>query len=121
MNGASPDPAGVPMGPEMAEGEAWFAALGDPALVPTGVVFARVRFVAGARTRWHRHEGAQIIRFEAGSGFVEMRGAGIVRTQAGDTVTVAPGVWHRHGAAGGCHTAHITVTWGATVWEEPAD
>lgn len=107
------------MGPDLADGEAWFAPLADPEPADGSVIVARVRFVGGAATRWHQHDGTQLITFTAGRGFVESRDEGVVVGEPGETVSATARTWHRHGALPGHDAEHVTVTWGDTVWSDP--
>ena len=60
---------------------------------------AYARFEPGARTKWHRHEGGQIILCEEGVAHTQVRGGPVIALRAGETTYAGPGVWHWHGAA----------------------
>ena len=60
-----------------------------------------VKFVDGARTKWHYHSRAQILMATQGQGFVELRGLPVVSIYENDRVIIPAGVWHRHGAVEG--------------------
>jgi len=67
----------------------------DPALLRA----AFVRFEPGARTAWHTHPLGQTLRVTSGIGRVQLWGGPIREIRAGDTVWIAPGEKHWHGAA----------------------
>jgi quercetin dioxygenase-like cupin family protein len=66
----------------------------DPALLRAGWV----RFEPGARTAWHTHPLGQTLRVTSGIGQVQLWGGPIREIRAGDTVWIAPGEKHWHGA-----------------------
>ena len=66
----------------------------DPALLRA----AWVRFEPGARTAWHTHPLGQTLRVTSGIGHVQSWGGPIREIRAGDTVWIAPGEKHWHGA-----------------------
>ncbi|HZP74815.1 MAG TPA: cupin domain-containing protein [Pseudolabrys sp.] len=67
----------------------------DPARVRAGFV----RFEPGARTAWHTHPLGQTLRVLSGIGRVQAWGGPIREIRAGDTVWIAPGEKHWHGAS----------------------
>jgi quercetin dioxygenase-like cupin family protein len=75
-------------------------------------------FVDGATTNWHRHPGGQLLWVVSGTARVgTARDAS--RTLAPGTLVVAdPDERHWHGAAPGADTVVLSLTWGATVWED---
>jgi quercetin dioxygenase-like cupin family protein len=93
---------------------------GDPVLRPTdGVLVNNVFFEPRARTHWHRHERGQLLVVVAGQGRVRSRdGAGEV-IRAGDSVWIAPGEEHWHGADSASYLLHTAVSLGATEWLDP--
>jgi quercetin dioxygenase-like cupin family protein len=92
----------------------------DPVLPTTdGTTINNVFFSPGARTHWHRHEAGQVLHVTAGSGFVCVRGEEPQRLGAGDTVWIAPGEMHWHGAAPGAYLLHLAISLGTTEWHEP--
>jgi len=76
-----------------------------------------VKFVDGARTKWHYHNGDQWLLPTEGEGFVEFKGLPVLELRKGDRVFIPMGVWHRHGAVDGETLSHIAVTSGETVWD----
>lgn len=92
----------------------------DPVLPATdGTTIYNVFFTPGARTHWHRHEAGQVLHVTAGSGFVCAKGDTPQRLGVGDTVWIAPGEMHWHGAAPGSYLLHLAVSLGTTEWHEP--
>ena len=84
---------------------------------------AHDHFEPGARTKWHVHEGGQIILVEEGVGRVQVKGGPVIELHAGETTYVPPGVWHWHGASpekGGTqfNVARGSITWGDVVSEK---
>ena len=71
-----------------------------------------------ARTNWHTHEGGQLLRCIAGSGWICDRGDKPKRLQVGDTVWCPPGTEHWHGADDGSYMAHFVHAHGKTEWKE---
>ena len=60
-----------------------------------------VRFIDGARTKWHRHYGLQVLLVTEGLGFVEQTGSPSFEIKPGDRIYIPKDVWHRHGAQTG--------------------
>jgi len=80
---------------------------------------ATVRFEAGARTAWHRHEHGQTLIVTEGCGWTQREGGSIERICAGDVVTLAPGEKHWHGATASSSMTHVALSEGAGVeWLE---
>ena len=80
-----------------------------------------VRFEAGAYTKWHWHEGTQLLYGTEGKGFVELEGMKGMRDfeiDKGTRVFIPPGVWHRHGATREGRFMHLAVTTGRTHWRK---
>lgn len=76
-----------------------------------------VFFDEGARTRPHVHDDDQTLYFVEGQGVVATEDE-IIRTSAGDIVTIPAGTWHWHGARPDAQTIHISIKRpGATNWE----
>ena len=83
----------------------------------------RFYFGPGARTKWHSHEGGQIILVEDGVGLYQEKGGPVVELRAGETHYCPPGVVHWHGASpkeGGIqfNTSRGGITWGDVVTDE---
>lgn len=83
-----------------------------------GVRQLRVHFHDGARTKWHYHEGDQVLYFVEGRGMAEDDQGNRFECEPGDVVAVTGGIRHIHGAAPGHSAVHIAVTEGETVWED---
>ena len=82
---------------------------------PSRVRVSVVRFAPGARNAWHAHAMGQTLHVTDGIGRVQARGAGVIEIRAGDTIDVAPGEWHWHGAAPDHFMTHLA------IWEAPAE
>ncbi len=94
----------------------------DPVLPPEqGIVVNNVFFEPGARTHWHTHQVAQVLYVLAGEGRVQSRDGTGAAIGAGDTVHLAAGEEHWHGAAPGSYLLHLAVSVGTTSWLEPVD
>ncbi|MFO1037850.1 MAG: cupin domain-containing protein [Geminicoccaceae bacterium] len=65
---------------------------------PARVNVVRLTFEPGARTFWHRHPVGQTLHILFGLGLVQSRGGPLRRLRPGDTVWIAPGEEHWHGA-----------------------
>jgi len=83
----------------------------------------RFYFGPGARTKWHSHEGGQVILVEDGVGLYQEKGGPVVEMRAGETHYCPPGVVHWHGASpkeGGTqfNTSRGGITWGDAVTDE---
>jgi mannose-6-phosphate isomerase-like protein (cupin superfamily) len=84
---------------------------------------AHYHFDPGVRTKWHSHEGGQIILVEEGVGLNQVKGGPVKEMHAGDTVYVGPGVWHWHGSSptqGGTqfNVSRGGITWGDAVTDK---
>ena len=90
---------------------------------PARIRAARVSFEPGARTAWHTHPLGQTLHVTAGLGRVQAWGGPIREIRPGDTVWIAPGEKHWHGAAptnGMVHIAFQEALDGVHVtWLEP--
>ena len=107
--GATPS---TPADPARYSGEVWTDALieGGP---PGNVNVARVAFSPGARTAWHTHPFGQILIATAGTGRVQLAGEPAQRLAPGDSVAIAPGERHWHGAGPDQVFTHVSIQ-GAT-------
>ena len=76
---------------------------------PARVRSARVSFEPGARTAWHTHPLGQTLYVVAGTGRVQVWGGPLREIHAGDTVWIAPGEKHWHGAAPTTTMVHIAM------------
>ena len=77
-----------------------------------------VNFAPGGRTFWHSHEQGQVLQVTSGSGFVCLDGGEPQVIRTGDTVWIAAGERHWHGASGDSFMVHTAMTLGTTTWEE---
>ncbi|NDU72071.1 cupin domain-containing protein [Actinomadura sp. DSM 109109] len=68
-----------------------------------------VRFAPASRTVWHRHPLGQVLVITEGVGRVQRRGGPVEEVRAGDTVRIAPGEWHWHGAEPGAPMTHLAI------------
>ena len=79
----------------------------------------RYHFDPGARTKWHSHEGGQVIFVEEGRLRVQERGKAARDVEQGATFHVAAGVEHWHGAMpNGKGITQISLSFGTTNWME---
>jgi quercetin dioxygenase-like cupin family protein len=76
---------------------------------PSRVHVLRVFFEPGARTAWHTHPFGQVLHVLSGVARVQKSGEAAVDAHPGDTVWIAPGERHWHGAAPGHAMAHLAV------------
>ncbi len=77
---------------------------------------AHFYFSPGARTRWHSHEGGQIILVEDGVGLYQEKGGPVVELRAGETHYCPPGVVHWHGASPKAGGTQFNVSRGGITW-----
>jgi quercetin dioxygenase-like cupin family protein len=78
----------------------------------------------GARTAWHTHPVGQTLHVLTGSGLVQLEGQKAKEIHPGDTVVIAPGERHWHGAGPGNTMVHLAIqemdAQGVNViWMEP--
>ena len=66
-------------------------------------------FAPGARTAWHTHPFGQILVATTGMGRVQLAGEPARVLRPGDSVVIAPGERHWHGAAPDQVFAHISI------------
>lgn len=76
---------------------------------PARVGGATVTFEPGARTAWHTHPLGQTLIVTAGVGWVQQWGQPRQQIRPGDTVWIAPGVKHWHGASADAAMTHIAI------------
>ena len=79
----------------------------------------RYHFDPGARTKWHSHEGGQVIYVEAGRLLTQEKGKAAREVAEGATFHVAPGVAHWHGALPNAGITQVSLSFGMTNWMEP--
>jgi quercetin dioxygenase-like cupin family protein len=89
-------------------GEVWFEEY-MRGIAPSRVQIVLVTFTPGARTAWHTHPISQTLQIMSGVGRVQLRGEPIRTIYPGDTVLIAAGEMHWHGAAPGHLMAHLAV------------
>ncbi len=68
-----------------------------------------VTFQAGARTNWHTHPLGQTLQVMTGVGRVQKLGQPVREIRPGDTVWIAPGEKHWHGAAPQTAMVHLAM------------
>ncbi|MFI8850070.1 cupin domain-containing protein [Streptomyces sp. NPDC053499] len=93
---------------EWVSGAAWI----DEIAAPEGTSRFRadsVHFAPGARTAWHRHPFGQVLHVTEGTGLVQCRGGEAQTIRAGDSVRIAPGEWHWHGASPTTFMTHLAI------------
>ena len=97
---------------------------------PARIRGAFVRFEPRARTAWHTHPLGQTLRVISGVGRVALWGGPVREIRPGDTVWIAPGEKHWHGAGPNTAMMHIAlqenldgnhVTWLEHVSDEQYD
>ncbi|MDA4846149.1 (R)-mandelonitrile lyase [Hoeflea poritis] len=76
---------------------------------PARVRALLVRFAPGARTAWHTHPLGQTLHVVSGAGYVQKAGEAARQILPGDTVWIAPGEKHWHGATENNAMAHIAI------------
>jgi quercetin dioxygenase-like cupin family protein len=76
---------------------------------PSRVRLFRVSFAPGARTAWHTHPVGQTLHVLTGSGLVQFDGGPVQVIEPGDTVVIAPGERHWHGAAPNHTMVHLAL------------
>lgn len=77
---------------------------------PARVSGATVTFEPGARSAWHTHPLGQTLIVTSGTGWVQEAGKPIQTIKAGDTVSIAPGVKHWHGATATTGMSHVAIS-----------
>ena len=93
---------------EWVTGAAWIEEIAAPES-PSRVRVDSVHFAPGARTVWHRHPLGQVLHVTAGAGLVQRRGGTVEAIRVGDSVRIAPGEWHWHGAAPTTVMTHLAI------------
>ena len=76
---------------------------------PARIRGAFVRFEPRARTAWHTHPLGQTLHVLSGVGRVALWGGPVREIRAGDTVWIAPGEKHWHGAGPDTAMVHIAL------------
>ncbi|MBO2012200.1 cupin domain-containing protein [Hymenobacter negativus] len=103
-------------------GTAWVSLLTQPGN-PTDCVVGSVTFEPGARNSWHSHPAGQILIATEGAGYYQEKGRPAQLLRPGDTVTIAPGVVHWHGATATSLFTHLAIgpnsSQGVADWGTP--
>jgi quercetin dioxygenase-like cupin family protein len=90
---------------------------------PARIRAARVTFAPGARTHWHTHPLGQTLHVLAGRGLVQSWDGPARDIRPGDTVWLAPGEKHWHGASPNSAMVHIAMQealdGSVVAWLEP--
>lgn len=107
--------ANVAPGDENFRGHGWI----DEMHTDNETTVADVMFVPAARTNWHTHEGGQLLRVVAGSGWICDEGGTPKRLRVGDLAWCPPGITHWHGADNESYLVHQAFALGATQWLGP--
>ncbi len=76
---------------------------------PARVRAVRVSFEPGARTAWHTHPLGQTLHVVSGAGRVQSWGGPIQEIRPGDSIWIAPGEKHWHGADPDNGMVHIAI------------
>lgn len=76
---------------------------------PTLINMYRVHFEPMSRTNWHSHPVGQILHIESGECWVQKWGQKILIARPGDTVYIAPGEKHWHGASKDSFMVHMAL------------
>jgi quercetin dioxygenase-like cupin family protein len=90
-------------------GAVWLDEIAGPDHAPGATRVTRVTFSPGARTHWHTHPQGQILHVMAGTGRVQKSGEPIRVIGPGDTVLIAAGERHWHGATPDHLMSHLSV------------
>jgi quercetin dioxygenase-like cupin family protein len=75
-------------------------------------------FAPGARTKWHTHQGGQLILAEEGRGRTQIRGEAVRELRPGESIWSPPGATHWHGAAPDGSAKLYQISRGETTWLE---
>ena len=91
---------------------------------PSRLRATRVSFTPGARTNWHTHPVGQVLFCLSGTGRYQEDGGPVAELTPGDTVIIAPGIRHWHGAAPDHLFSHLAMSENndkgdGTAWLEP--
>src|SRR5947209_8246752 len=76
---------------------------------PARIRANRVSFEPGARTAWHTHPLGQTLHVVSGVGRMQAWDGPVVEIRPGDTIWIAPGEKHWHGAAPSTGMVHIAL------------
>ncbi len=81
----------------------------NSAPAPARVRMVKVHFEPGARTAWHTHRLGQTLYVTEGFGLARAEDGPLVELRPGDTIWIAPGERHWHGAGPQTSMTHIAV------------
>jgi len=96
-------------------GEAWFGPWSR--VSKEGLNALNVLFAPGSRTDWHTHVEGQVLYCIGGAGLVQTDAAETVEMSPGDVVYSPPGERHWHGATPHKHFEQLSLTTGGdTEW-----
>ncbi|MEO0820239.1 MAG: cupin domain-containing protein [Pseudomonadota bacterium] len=84
--------------PDYFTGDVWQDPVID-APAPASIRALVVHFAPGGRTHWHTHPLGQTLHVLSGVGRFQLEGEPVREIRPGDTVWIAPGERHWHGAA----------------------
>lgn len=73
------------------------------------ITVGNVTFQPGARNRWHKHPGGQILLVTDGVGYYQERGQAKKILRKGDVIKCPPNVEHWHGASIDSHFSHLAI------------
>lgn len=73
------------------------------------ITVGNVTFKPGARNRWHKHPGGQILLVTDGVGYYQERGQAKKILRKGDVIKCPPNVEHWHGASIDSHFSHLAI------------
>lgn len=76
---------------------------------PSRVRAVSVHFEPGARTNWHTHPLGQTLHIVSGFGLAQKLGEAVIELRPGDTLWIAPGEKHWHGAGPDTAMTHIAI------------
>ena len=89
-------------------GTVWADLIVNP-VAPARLQAARVSFEPNARTAWHTHPLGQTLHVISGLGCVQLWGDTPRLIRPGDSVSIAPGEKHWHGATAASGMVHIAM------------
>lgn len=110
--------------PEQFTGDVWLDVVASPQDDAQRAVVGRVRFAPGARTAWHSHARGQTLHVTEGVALLGQRDGTVLEVLPGQTVYIAPGEEHWHGATPEDFMEHLAITENAddpattTTWLE---
>ncbi len=101
--------ASLPAPTDWMTGAAWRDEIAGANDAPGAAHMVCVTFSPGARTHWHTHPRGQVLHVVRGVGRVQKLGEPLREILPGDTVFIAPGEKHWHGASPTRLMAHFAV------------